>query len=171
MSSATDLLISGTQGVSSCSSATFSPARVSSLSAPHASTLAQLPCTHLRAEIRSVLTYSTKRSCARSHVLPQEQFDARDGHKAKLQTARRRRIESTTATMIYSVGHAALEISKVLETRRSMRTSRAPVCGQASARPARGSLGGSSAASSAATAAPPSVSTSRAIQLTPERVE
>ena len=32
------------------------------LSAPHASTLAQLPCTHLRAEIRSVLTYSTKRS-------------------------------------------------------------------------------------------------------------
>ena len=78
---------------------------------------------------------------------------------------------ASNATMIYSVGHAALEISKVLETRRSMRTSRAPVCGQASARPARGSLGGSSAASSAATAAPPSVSTSRAIQLTPERVE
>ena len=80
---------------------------------------------------------------------------------------------ASTATMIYeySVGHAALEISKVLETRRSMRTSRAPVSGQASARPARGSLGGSSAASSAATAAPPSVSTSRAIQLTPERVE
>eukprot|EP00966_Prymnesium_polylepis_P171763 3972341-Prymnesium_polylepis.1 len=78
---------------------------------------------------------------------------------------------ASTTTMIYSAGHAALEISKALETRRSMRTSRAPVCGQASARPARSSLGGSTAASSAATAAPPSVTTSRAIQLTPERVE
>ena len=84
---------------------------------------------------------------------------------------RRLDASASIATMIYYVGHAALEISKVLETRRSMRTSCAPVCGQASARPARGSLGGSGAASSAATAAPPSVSTSRAIQLTPERVE
>ena len=60
--------------------------------------------------------------------------------------------------------------------RRSKRVDRcgphvAPVCGQASARPASGSLGGSTDAAAAASVAPPSVAAGRAAQLAPERVE
>ena len=60
---------------------------------PHANTLAQLPCARPRAEIRSVLTYSSERSRARSHVIPQEQINARDDHEVTRQTGWRHRID------------------------------------------------------------------------------
>ena len=53
----------------------------------------QLPCARPRAEIRSVLTYSSERSRARSHVIPQEQINARDDHEVKRQTDWRHRID------------------------------------------------------------------------------
>ena len=66
---------------------------MSAQSIPHANTLAQLPCARPRAEIRSVLTYSSERSRARSHVIPQEQINARDDHEVKRQTGWRHRID------------------------------------------------------------------------------
>ena len=64
--------------------------------------------------------------------LPQEQFNAQNDHMVKLHG----RLGSTapTSTTSVSAGRVALEIREALETRRSMRASRAPVSGQASAR-------------------------------------
>ena len=66
---------------------------MSAQSIPHANTPPQLPCAHPRAGIRSGLTYLSKRSRAHSHVIPQEQIDARDDHDAKRQTGWRHRID------------------------------------------------------------------------------
>ena len=60
---------------------------------PHPDTSNPLPCAHHRADFRSGLTLSRKRSRARLLPLPQEQIDARDEHEVKLQTARHHRID------------------------------------------------------------------------------
>ena len=57
-------------------------------------------------------------------------------------TCRRLGASASSTTTISSAGGAALEVGKAQETRRSMRASCARVCGHASARPARGSVGG-----------------------------
>ena len=60
---------------------------------PHPDTSNPLPCAHHRADFRSGLTLSRKRSRARLLPLPQEQIDARGEHEVKLQTARHHRID------------------------------------------------------------------------------
>ena len=133
---------------------------------PHPSTAAQLSRAHQRPKIRSGLTLSPKRSHALSPSLPQEQIDARDEREVKLQAARRHRTGRSYALFHRarsSRGQRGAPDASV--DARSMRTSRAPVCRQASARPARGSLGGSAAAFSAASAAPPSMTPGKAAPL------
>ena len=86
------LQLSGARGVSCCSHTSFSSARVSEPFIPRPDTSTPLPCAHHRADFRSGLTLSRKRSRARLLPLPQEQIDSRDEHEVKLQTARRHRL-------------------------------------------------------------------------------
>ena len=86
------LQLSGARGVSCCSHTSFSSARVSAPFIPRPDTSTPLPCTHHRADFRSGLTLSRKRSRARLLPLPQEQINSRDEHEVKLQTARRHRL-------------------------------------------------------------------------------
>ena len=159
---------SGARGLSCCSPTSFSSARVSASFTQHTSTPVPLPRARQRAEIRSGLPFCHKRSVRALMSLPQEQIEARDDREVKLPTARGASASSTPT--ISSASGAALEVGTALETRRSVRASRALVCGHASARPARGSVGGLAAASAAASAAPPSVAAGRAAPLASERV-
>jgi hypothetical protein len=80
---------SGTQGVSCCFSTSLSPGSVSAQSTPHASTLARLPCAHLRAETHFNRYLLIQRSCVRSYAPSVQRIDARGFGKVKRQTARR----------------------------------------------------------------------------------
>ena len=80
---------SGTQGVSCCFSTSLSPGSVSAQSTPHASTLARLPCAHLRAETHFNRYLLIQRSCVRSYAPSVQRIDARGFGKVKQQTARR----------------------------------------------------------------------------------
>ena len=169
--SAAALQFSGARGLSCCSPTSFSSARVSASFTQHTSTPVPLPRARQRkqrSKIRSGLPFCHKRSVRALMSLPQEQIEARDDREVKLPTARGANASSTTT--ISSASGAALEVGTALETRRSIRASRALVYGHASARPARGSVGGLAAASAAASAAPPSVAAGRAAPLASERV-
>ena len=102
----------------------------------------QLPCAHPRAEIRSGFTYYTKRSRARSHVLPQEQIEARDDRKAKPQIASRRRIDYYHDRFRESRGSRGGQAARDANIDAARAHARLWACGLASARPACGSLGG-----------------------------
>jgi hypothetical protein len=129
--------------------------------------------THQHASPAAART-SARRNSLRSHPLPYT-LSARSHvpSAGAVRCAKRSRGEAANGSA--SPHQPVLQVS-VLDERlsRSARRSKlvdrcgphaAPVCRQASARPARGSLGGSTAAAAAASAAPPSVAAGRAAQL------
>ena len=101
--------------------------------------------------------------------LLQEQIDARGDREVKLQTAWRQRIEYHYDFLRESGGSRGRQGAGDASVDATLACAR--FFGQASAQPARGSLGGLAAASAVAIAAPHSVAAGGATQLAPERVE
>ena len=157
---------SGTQGVSCCFSTSLSPGSVSAHSTPHASTLARLPCAHLRAETHSNRYLLIQRSCVRSYAPSVQRIDARGFGKVKRQTARRHGIN--IYNQIPLAGGAAIEVVEALQTRRTICALLRTGCGLASRATSLRDSRGSAAASGAASAALPSVAPGGAAQPSPK---